>query len=89
MPRAYKWLIVIALVIILPWAGCQLVVRSHRLSFVPEAMGVWRVLYAAEESWGFGPGGNETGIIVYAMPREVAWIGSCQRMSECPRRGRS
>lgn len=40
----------------------------HHLRFVPEEMGVWRVRYVAEESWGFGPGGNETGIIVYDLP---------------------
>lgn len=31
-------------------------------------MEVSRILYVAEEAWGFGPGGNETGIILYAMP---------------------
>jgi hypothetical protein len=34
-------------------------------------MGVWNLLYVSEESWGFGPGGNETGIIVYEMPKAV------------------
>jgi hypothetical protein len=52
----------------LAWAGWALVVRAHHLSFVPEAMNVSWISYVAEESWGFGPGGNETGIIVYPMP---------------------
>jgi hypothetical protein len=43
----------------------------HHLRFVPEAMNVWWVRYVAEEAWGFGPGGNETGIIVYDMPASV------------------
>lgn len=50
---------------ILIWQG--MLYRQH-LRFVPENIGIWRVLYAAEEVWGFGPGGNESGIIVYAMP---------------------
>lgn len=49
-------------------AGWYLVNRSRHLSFVPPAMGVRTVLYVEEEAWGFGPGGNETGIIVYRMP---------------------
>ncbi len=44
------------------------VLRSHHLSAVPPGLEVTRVLYAAEEAWGYGPGGNETGIIVYQMP---------------------
>lgn len=34
-------------------------------------MNVWWVRYVSEEAWGFGPGGNETGIIVYDMPDKV------------------
>jgi hypothetical protein len=40
----------------------------HHLAFVPPAMDVSNIIYSAEQSWGFGPGGNETGIIVYEMP---------------------
>lgn len=47
------------------------VLYRHHLHFVPEEMGVWWVRYVAEKSWGFGPGGNETGIIVYDMPDKV------------------
>jgi len=46
-------------------------VYHHHLRFVPEAMNVWWVRYVSEESWGFGPGGNESGIIVYDMPDNV------------------
>ena len=49
-------------------AGWYLFKRSHHLSFVPPAMGVRTILYVEKEAWGFGPGGNETGIIVYEMP---------------------
>ena len=61
-------LALIALTMMLGAAWYALVLRAHRLRFVPPALEVQRILYAAEESWGWGPGGNETGIIVYAMP---------------------
>nr|WP_294840094.1 hypothetical protein [uncultured Methylotenera sp.] len=46
--------------------------KQHRLSFVPEGIRVEKILYAKEESWGFGPGGNETGVIVYELPDTIA-----------------
>lgn len=45
---------------------------QHRLSFIPAGLWVEKILYANEESWGFGPGGNETGVIVYELPDSVA-----------------
>ncbi|MDB5588576.1 MAG: hypothetical protein JWP26_3546 [Devosia sp.] len=35
-------------------------------------MNVSNVVYVSEQSWGFGPGGNETGILVFEMPASVA-----------------
>lgn len=45
--------------------------KQHRLSFVPEGLKVEKIIYASEESWGFGPGGNETGVIVYELPDTI------------------
>lgn len=42
------------------------------LSVVPDALHVHSVLYSKEESWGFGPGGNEAGIRVYPLPQYIA-----------------
>jgi hypothetical protein len=42
------------------------------LNHIPAALNVQRVLYASEQEWGFGPGGNEAGSIVYQMPDDVA-----------------
>ena len=69
--KVLKWTLVIALLVVVPWIGWKLFLRQHHLSFLPGAMGVSKILYVAEESWGFGPGGNETGIIVYEMPDDV------------------
>lgn len=52
--------------------GCKLWERSHRLSHVPDALQVRQIVYANEEAWGFGPGGNEAGIVAYALPERVA-----------------
>lgn len=44
----------------------------NQYRYIPEGLGANQILFAAEDSWGFGPGGNETGIIVYELPEGVA-----------------
>ena len=39
---------------------------------VPQALGVRTVSYQLEESWGFGPGGNEAGIRFYPLSEDIA-----------------
>jgi len=46
--------------------------KARHLRMVPAGLGISQVIYAREESWGFGPGGNETGLIVFELPVEVA-----------------
>jgi len=65
LKRALVLLMIVLGIAALAWKGF---LYRHHLRFVPEEMGVWRIIYVAEEAWGFGPGGNETGIIVYDMP---------------------
>ena len=52
--------------------GWNVLLHAHRLGHVPRAFDVWRVVYAKEDAWGFGPGGNEAGFIAYALPRAIA-----------------
>ena len=66
---ANRYLILLLICAAAIWGWRWLALRAHHFSFVPPAMEVSRILYLAEEAWGFGPGGNETGIIVYRMPR--------------------
>lgn len=40
---------------------------SRQLRHVPIDFGVSKVIWSAEDSWGAGPGGNETGVIVYEL----------------------
>lgn len=42
------------------------------LSFVPDALAVSTVSYSKEESWGFGPGGNETGLRLYPLGAQLS-----------------
>lgn len=64
-------LVLLALVIstVAHWGYSQQDERARHLAFVPPALAVDHVLYSDEETGGFGPGGNETGIIVYAMSK--------------------
>jgi hypothetical protein len=85
MSTRRKWLFFAIGLFAAAFLAWNVFVYRHHLRFVPEAMNVWWVRYVSEESWGFGPGGNETGIIVYDMPDEVrdalhekgtAWLGA-------------
>lgn len=46
--------------------------QRFNLRHVPEALGVRVISYELQESWGFGPGGNEAGILVYPLSEEVS-----------------
>lgn len=46
--------------------------RDSRLNLVPASLQVSKIIFGNEESWGFGPGGNETRVIVYELPIDVA-----------------
>lgn len=46
--------------------------RSFALSVVPDALQVASIDYAKEESWGFGPGGNEAGVRIFPLKDAVA-----------------
>lgn len=72
MARVPKWLTILLVLAAIIWGGWQLLVRNHHLSLIPRGLDVGQIIYVAERSWGFGPGGNETGIIVYKMPDKVA-----------------
>ncbi|MEO1238818.1 MAG: hypothetical protein AAFW64_03970, partial [Pseudomonadota bacterium] len=63
------WIALIAVLIVV--LGWQALAYRHHLRHLPAEIGVWQRLYVSERAWGFGPGGNETGILVYAMPGDV------------------
>ena len=63
------------LVVVAAWAlhtAWTALETRHRLAFVPDALEVRQLAYANEASEGLGPGANEAGILVYALPEPIA-----------------
>lgn len=63
------------LVVVAAWAlhtAWTALETRHRLAFVPDALEVRQIEYANEASEGLGPGANEAGILVYALPKPIA-----------------
>lgn len=46
--------------------------EKFHLSMTPDGLNVSNILYVNEETFGFGPGGNETGLIVYELSDKIA-----------------
>lgn len=61
--------------------GLNLYKKSRHLRMVPEGLAVSEIIYAREDSWGFGPGGNETGVVVFGLSPDVASNIQQQRTS--------
>lgn len=71
LSRLYFLLLLIVLVVI-PYAAFKNWEASFMLSSVPDALNITFISYSEEESWGFGPSGNEAGIRVYPLPEQIA-----------------
>lgn len=69
LPRGLVITLSLFAFILVGFKGC---VYNHHLSFIPKGMGAWWITYSKEESWGFGPGGNEAGAIAYSLPTDSA-----------------
>lgn len=69
---AKHFLILIALIAGAPYLTYKLYERAFMLEVVPDAFGVTSISYSKEESWGFGPGGNEAGILIFPLPESVS-----------------
>ena len=55
--------------LLLAWKNYE---KEHWLSRVPAELQVQRVLCVQTDNWGFGPGGNETGVVLDELPEELA-----------------
>jgi len=61
--RVRYWIIgIVFFIVAVPFGIYQYLLYKHHLGLLPAAFEVTNVLYVSEKSWGFGPGGNETGI---------------------------
>lgn len=71
LPHTYFFL-TLSVLIVSPIVAFNIYERNLKLSVVPDALNVSVITYSEEESWGFGPGGNEAGIRTYPLPEEIA-----------------
>ncbi|MFZ6642842.1 hypothetical protein ACO0LL_24190 [Undibacterium sp. TC4M20W] len=68
-----RYFVLLALTVIGgPYIAFKLYEHQFMLEAVPDALGVNSISYNKEESWGFGPGGNEAGIRLYPMPENTS-----------------
>jgi len=79
MPRKYSPLsklvfavLLIAIAASIAVKGLEFSKNSRYLRMVPAGLAVTEVIYAREDSWGFGQGGNETGVVVFGLSLDVA-----------------
>lgn len=76
MRRLYVWIAAAVAVLVAPVAGCQYGIYRFVINRMPNELQVTGIEYRLEEYWGlplFGlPGDNETGIVVYGLPENIA-----------------
>jgi hypothetical protein len=68
MKRALK---ILAVIITISFIGFKFWEYKFALETIPDELSVYKILYRKEHAWGFGPGGNETGIRVYELPEKA------------------
>jgi hypothetical protein len=68
----FRTAVALAVMLAVMVPGWQALQYWWRLGLAPAGLDIWLVLYSQEETWGFGPGGNETGVIVYKLPEAAA-----------------
>lgn len=71
LPR-YGFALLLMVLVAMPLFAYRHYERLWALQVVPDALQVDRISYQLEETWGFGPGGNEAGFRVYPLPPAVA-----------------
>jgi len=66
----------ITIVFLVSLVGIYFYFRAYEQTFylnhIPQEMGVTKILYQKTDYWGFGPGGNETGVVVFELPENSA-----------------
>lgn len=71
-----KWNLLIGGTIVLTILSLYLKYKSFEeefhLSMVPDGLNISKILYINEQNFGLGPGGNETGLIVYELPDKIS-----------------
>jgi hypothetical protein len=70
--KGWVYLAILVTVLAVLYGLFRLYLHQHRIGLVPADLNVSTIVYANEENWGFGPGGNETGLMVYELPVATA-----------------
>ncbi|HLO61693.1 MAG TPA: hypothetical protein VK165_01880 [Azonexus sp.] len=70
--RTLSWLLPCLFFAVGLWAALLSIEKRHWLLKLPPQLGVEKVLYAKTKSLGFGPGANETGVVLYELPAHVS-----------------
>lgn len=71
MRIASKCLLFLVGTLAVAFVSCEALEYRHNLRYVPEAMAVSRIEYDFHRVWSYWPKGKESGILVYAMPKQV------------------
>jgi hypothetical protein len=66
------FLVLLVALVATPYLVFKSYEKEFLLSIVPDALKVKSISYREEESWGFGPGGNEAGIRIYPLSEQIA-----------------
>ena len=53
-------------------SSCTISESRQELNIILDGLDISNTLYVKEDSWGMGPGANETGVILYKLPDETA-----------------
>lgn len=69
--RPHPWVLAVLVALAL-WAAIDFFSNRHFLSLLPPGFAAEKIAYAETNSWGFGPGGNETGVIIFEIPSHIA-----------------
>jgi hypothetical protein len=54
------------------WSGIRFLVHRHHRSLIPSCLRATNLVDVRESLWGVGPGGNETGLLVFELPEDSA-----------------
>lgn len=65
-------LVALATIAVLLWGSWEWHKYSNEMARFPDRISIDGTVFQEEQSWGFGPGGNETGLAVYRLDDEVA-----------------
>lgn len=65
-------LVVVVVIVAALWIAWEVYSYRAEMARIPQNLSIEYTVYENEEAWGFGPGGNETGLTLYRLNGEDA-----------------